>query len=971
MQISPLNIRLFGVFVLLLGTRLAFGQPFYESDEASGWADSTMNSMTIEQKIGQLFMVAAYSNKNAAHEAELRNLITKYHIGGLIFFQGGPVRQARMTNRLQAAADVPLMIGMDAEWDLAMRLDSVTKLPWPMTLGATNDSTLAYRYGAAIAEHCKRLGVHFNFGPVLDINTNPDNPIIGVRSFGEDVDRVSRMSVAYTLGMQDNGVLACGKHFPGHGDTDQDSHRTLPSVKSDFPRLNTVEWEPYRVNINHGLASVMVAHLNVPSLDPSGTPTSLSPIVVDSLLRKHLDFNGLAFTDALNMRGVSDLYRPGEVDLRALLAGNDVLLFAEDVPAATTKILQAIQNGRLTVADIDVHVKRILMAKHGAGLSEYRPIPIPGLFNDLNDRDSRVLIKQIYDEATTVVVNRDRILPLENLEGMNVEVINMGTSLNTNLADAMGHYVHVNSHDFNGQNGTAVLREVSTSDLVVVGYFTDNASPWRRFEMNAAEKQFVQRLLLQNNVVFVHFANPYGLKSTPEILESAAVIQAYQNTFDAAMSAAQIIFGAQTARGTLPVTIGALMPSNHGIPTLDLHRLRYGFPEEVDMSPEVLARIDGEVQRAIAAKATPGAQVVVARRGVIVYEKSFGTPTYERRDRVQWDNVYDIASITKISATLPMVMRMYDEGRLDLEDELVKFLPETAGTNKEHLKVIDVLTHQAGLQAWIPFYVNTLESQKPSSKLYRTQPEEGFTTQVSENLYILDSYTDSIYARILESPLENPGKYKYSDLGYYFMKKIVEKTYRAPLEILVQEYLYQPLGAWTMGYLPLERFPVNKIIPTEDDHYFRYDLLQGYVHDQGAAMLGGVGGHAGVFSDANDLTKLMQMYLQDGSYGGVQYFRPGTIELFTKCAFCENKNRRGVGFDKPQLEGSGPACDCASPRSFGHTGFTGTIAWVDPTQDLVYVFLSNRVYPDAENKKLISMNVRTNIQEIIYDSLLQ
>lgn len=954
------------VFGLSLGVT---AQPFYESDDASAWADTTLSSMTLDEKIGQLFMVAAYSNKGSGHEKELQALIQDHHIGGLIFFQGGPVRQAKMTNRLQASAKVPLMIGMDAEWDLAMRLDSVTQLPWPMTLGATGDSALAYEYGAAIGRHCKRLGVHVNFGPVLDINTNPDNPIIGVRSFGEDPSNVARLSVAYMLGMQDQMVLACGKHFPGHGDTDQDSHKTLPSVNQSFTRLNEVEWEPYRQTMDRGLASVMVAHLNVPSLDNSGRPTSLSSVVIDSLLRKHLGFDGLAFTDALNMRGVADLYQPGKVDLEALLAGNDVLLFAEDVPEAVRQIKAAITAGKLSVQEVEVHVRRILKAKYGAGLGNYQPIDIEGIQADLTDRKSRVLIKQIFDKAVTVVTNQDRLLPLQDLTNLNLSVVNMGPKQNDHMGDAIRHYAPATSYSLGASSASTILREVAKSDLVVLAYQTDNASPWRRFAMNDEEKQFLQRLILQNRVVFVHFANPYGLKTAGDIHEIESVIQAYQNTPEAAMAVAQVIFGAQEAQGVLPVTIGSLMPSGHGIPTMDLQRFRYGYPEEVDMDPAYLAEIDEEVQRAIQQKATPGAQVIVARRGVIVYEKSFGKPTYESRKEVAWDDLYDIASITKVTATLPLIMRMYDEGRLDLDDELSDFLPETKGTNKEHLKVIDVLTHQAGLQAWIPFYVETLEAQKPNSSLYKTRSEDGYSTQVAEDLYILDTYVDTIYKSILASPIENPGKYKYSDLGYYFMKKIVEQTYRAPIEVLIQEFLYQPIGAWTMGYLPLERFPEERIIPTEEDRYFRYQLIHGYVHDQGAAMLGGVGGHAGVFANANDLAKIMEMYLNDGMYGGERYFRPGTMELFTKCAFCENKNRRGVGFDKPQLEGAGPACDCASPRSFGHTGFTGTIAWVDPEEELVYVFLSNRVNPSAENRKLISMNIRTNIQEYIYDSL--
>lgn len=962
------RLSLSALFSLVAFTGIT--QPFYHSDEASVWADSVLSNLSVEERIGQLFMVAAYSNKGRAHERELTALIENNHIGGLIFFQGGPGRQARMTNRLQSASSIPLMIGMDAEWDLAMRLDSVTALPWPMTVGASGDSALAYAYGATIARHCKRLGVHFNFGPVLDINTNPDNPIIGVRSFGEDPELVARLGVAYMRGMQDNGVLACGKHFPGHGDTDQDSHKTLPSVNQSFVRLDQVEWMPYRKAIENGLASVMVAHLDVPSLDASGTPTSLSPVVVDSLLRSHLNFQGLSFTDALNMRGVSDRYPPGEVDLRALLAGNDVLLFAEDVPEAVRRISGALRSGRLDTAELNLHVRRILLAKYGAGLHRYRPIATEGLEEDMVDRQSRVLIHQLFDKAITLVSNRDRMLPLIDLDGLNVSTVHIGAGGIEHLQDAVNRYVKSEGFEYASNRENSILQSVATSDLVIVSFGADNASPWKRNNMNDAEKRFLGRLMMQNRVVFVHFANPYGLSRIDRLEEAESVIQAYQYTPEAATSAVEVIFGAKSAEGQLPVTVGALFPVGQGIPSLDLHRLRYGVPEEVGMDPAVLARIDGEVQRAINARATPGAQIVVARRGVVVYSRSYGKPTYEARRVVEESDLYDIASITKISATLPMIMKMYDEGRLDLDARLVDYLPEAEGTNKADLRIIDILTHQAGLQAWIPFYVETLDNLRPDPVLYRDESGPGFETRVSTDLYIADAYADSIMAKILKSPIENPGKYKYSDLGYYLLQKVVERTYRAPLNALVQEDLFGPLGAWSTGYLPTQRFPLEQIIPTEEDKYFRYQLVHGDVHDQGAAMLGGVGGHAGVFSNANDLTKLMQMYLNDGTYGGRRYFRAGTIELFTKCAFCENKNRRGIGFDKPQLEGAGPACDCASPRSFGHTGFTGTIAWVDPAESLVYVFLSNRVYPSAENRALISMNVRTNIQEIIYDSLV-
>ena len=950
-----------------ISTNLFAQQPVFQSAKAEQWADSVLATMPIEDKLGQLFMVAAYSNKGPEHEAMLKNLVTKEKIGGFIFFQGGPYRQARITNRLQAASNVPLMIGMDAEWGLAMRLDSTFKFPWQMTLGAVQDSAVTYSIGLEMGKQCKRLGVHVSFSPVVDINTNAQNPIINARSFGEDKKRVKAHSLALMKGFQDAGVLACAKHFPGHGDTDADSHKTLPTVAHDKTRLQNVELYPYQPMINKGLGSVMVAHLSVPALDSSGEAASLSPLIVDGLLRKQMGFNGLIFTDALNMKGVSAKYKPGEVDLAALKAGNDILLFAEDVPKAKAAILAALGNEEITEARINQSVKRILMAKYFLGLTKKQVIKLENLSAELNSPTAELLKERAMMQAQTLLINRDEIVPISELADKKIACLQFGKNTDANFLEQLNLFAKVDGFT-PGTDPNTVLNALSKYDLVIASYHTDDATPWKSYKPSDADKLFLSKLALQNKFILVVFANPYALSNFKEAEAANALIMAYQNNSEGQKAAAQLIFGAEVAQGRLPVSASKLFDVGYGQQSKNLKRMGYALPEEVGISREKLKGIDALAKKAIDAGATPGCQILVAKNGKVFYQKSFGNLDYKNGQKVTNNTIYDLASVTKVSATLPLIMRMVQEGALNLDDELGAVYPKAKGTNKEHLRLRDILAHQAGLTPWIPFYVKTLENNQPSPTLYRTKSEEGFTHEVTPDLYLQDSYVDVMYTTIFQSALTEKG-YKYSDLGYYFLKDIVEIYYRKPLDQLAAEWIYKPIGATTLGFEPMRRFKRSQMAPTEDDKTFRFEIIQGTVHDQGAAMLGGVGGHAGLFSNANDLAKLMQLYLQNGYYGGQQIIDSTVMAEFVRCQFCEKNNRRGAGFDKPSGTESGPTCNCVTMLSFGHTGFTGTIAWVDPEEQIVYVFLSNRTFPDAENRKLIQMDTRSDIQEVIYNSL--
>ena len=926
--------------------------------------------MTFEEKVGQLFMVAAYSNKKEDHVQDLDKLIAKHKIGGLIFFQGGPVRQALLTNRFQAQSKIPMLIGNDAEWGFSMRLDSTVKYPWNMTLGAIQDNKLIEKMGAQMAKQSKRLGVHFTFGPVVDINTNPNNPIIGNRSFGEDKLNVTAKALAYMKGLQDNGIFATAKHFPGHGDTGTDSHHTLPVVPFDKQRLDSVELYPYKELIKNGLSSVMVAHLNVPSLESrEGYPSSLSNKVVTDLLKNELQFDGLIFTDALNMKGASNFKQPGDIDLEAFLAGNDVLLFAENVPKAIDKFKEAFQANLFTEERLAHSVKKILKYKYQVGLYKYKPVEIKNLYEDLNAIEYEALNYQLYENAITVLKNESKIIPLKKLEREKIAYVKLGDGSNETFLAKLKDYADVT--EINAFNLDTALLDLTDFTKVIVGYHKPDGA-WRKNELTFKEINWIDKISKEKETILAFFTKPYSLLKIPNFDHTEAVIQAYQNTDIAQTVTAEIIFGARVSKGKLPVTIKDNFEVNQGLQTQKLDRLGFTVPENVGMDSKKLAKIDSIATYAIKQKATPGMQILVARKGQIIYRKSFGFQKYDSIQKVKNTDIYDVASLTKVLATLPMVMKQYDKKRISVDTHLCQMLPLFENSNKADATLLDMLTHQARFQPWIPFYKNTLDSLKhPDSLYYRMAYSEEFPTKVANNLYLRKDYNTIMLKMIADSPLLDKKQYKYSDFSFIILKEYLERALDKKLDVLVEEQFYKHLGATTMTYNPLNKFESTRIAPTEEDTYFRYQTIQGYVHDMAAAMQGGVSGHAGLFSNSIDVAKMMQLYLQKGKYGDQEFFSEKTFNDFNKCYYCKDGNRRGVGFDKPQLGKEGPTCGCVSMTSFGHTGFTGTMAWADPEKEIVYVFLSNRTYPNAEPNKLSKLNIREQIQEIIYQSITE
>ena len=972
-------IILFFSFLNISLVALSQNKPVF-LDQETAWADSLLKTLSSEERIAQLFVVAAYSNKDLNHRDEIINLIENYKIGGLMFLQGGPVRQAQLTNLYQSRSNIPLMIAIDGEWGVAMRLDSCLSFPWQMTLGAIEDTNLIYQMGVEIARQCRLLGIHVNFAPVVDVNSNPENPIINNRSFGENPQRVSSLGVAYMKGMQDNNVLACAKHFPGHGDTNEDSHKTLPIINHSKDRLNKVELIPFKRLINNGLGSIMIAHLNVPSLDSvENISSSLSPLVVNDLLKRDLNFDGLAITDALNMKGVSDFYEPGLLDVKALLAGNDILLFSEDVPKAIAEIKKSILNKEITQKEIDRRCHKILMVKRWLGLHNYKPSNISNIRDSLTINQTELIDKQLIQSSLTLLKNNDDLIPLKNLDTLDIAVVSIGEEP-IYFQDMLSNYTSVKI--FNIKDNISIseqavlLSKLSEYNLVIASIHKSNANPWKSYQISSNIDILLQSIALQNKMILSVFANPYSINSLLFMNNFDAFLLAYQNSKKSQEETAKSIFGGIGISGSIPVSTNHFN-INYGIKTNPI-RINYVSPQEVPFSDSLYYKIDSIIANAINEGAIPGCQVLIAKDAKIFFNKSYGFHTYHKEKVVKNNDVYDLASITKIISTLPILMKMVDNKKIRLNNKLGRYL-DLSNTNKKDLVLRDILAHQARLKPWIPFYKSTLEKDSLSGlmllrdTLYSRKISNDFPHQVANNIFLHHSFPDSINYQIYMSDLLEEKEYSYSDLGYYLFKEIIEKSYNKKLDKIAFDNFYAKLGMENLGYLPLERIDSSRIIPTEHDFVFRSQLLKGYVHDMGAAMQAGIGGHAGVFSNANDLAKIMQMYLQKGEYAGERYLSKNVIEEFTRCQFCNNDNRRGLGFDKPALEGQdgGPTCECVSPMSFGHSGFTGTLAWADPETQIVYVFLSNRINPDATNKKLLEMNVRTDIMQVIFDSLYE
>lgn len=948
------------------------------------WVDSVYNSMTTDEKIGQLIIIHVTGDNTDANKRRISNLVQNIYAGGILFSKGTPTDQAELTNLAQAGAKIPLMITADAEWGLSMRLSNTTRFPKNMMIGAVRDDSLIYRYGLEMARQCRLMGIHVNFAPDIDVNSNPDNPVIGTRSFGEDPDKVSEWGIVYAKGIEDGGVLPVAKHFPGHGDTSTDSHLTLPLITHDKDRLNEIELLPFKKYIKEGLSSIMIAHLNIPALDPSGAPSSLSKPIITELLKNHLGFDGLIFTDGLAMQGVA---KENDMSLRALLAGNDLLL-GPSSPEKEFKALQtAVADNSLSMDILEERCKKILKYKYLLGLNVYKPINTSNLINRLNTPYAEWLCRKLNEEAITLLKNDARIIPLKNLDKRKVAVISLGASDNSfqNTLQLYGGITCFNAS--NAADISNIKKQLDEFNTVIVSVHSTGA-----FSGMA-----IDSLIEGKESIVTFFVSPYLMsKYASSVKSTNSIVLAYENTPFAQEYAAQAIFGGNSIRGKLPVTISGLFKAGDGLKTSKV-RLSYNLPEEVGIRSSKLQKIEDIVKEGLDAHAYPGCEVLIAKNGVVIYNKAFGSFEYNNKRPVVPSDLYDLASMTKAAATVPAIMKLYDDKKLSLQTPLSSYIKQLQHTDKNQITIRQALFHETGLTSFIPYYLPAIDQDSYTGNLivykktngypalidngawartdfkYKTDlissmPKPGFT-QIADSLFVNNIYKDIILQNIADSKLRSKKSYLYSCLNFILLKEAVEKTSGTDLNTFLQDNYYSRLGATSTTYNPLTKFDKNVIAPTEQDDFLRKQLLQGYVHDEGAAFLGGISGNAGLFSNANDLAKLFQMWLDQGTYGDERYLSKETVRMFTMTK--SPNSRRGLGFDKPDMQNSksSPTAPSTPASVYGHTGFTGTCFWIDPENDLIYIFLSNRVNPSRTYKELMHLNIRPRIQEVIYNAI--
>ncbi|TRO67134.1 glycoside hydrolase family 3 N-terminal domain-containing protein [Christiangramia sabulilitoris] len=983
MQIPRSTLKFFLLFLVF--TLSSFGQtnkvskPDFLKYEYNTWVDSVMQTLTNREKIAQLFMVPAYSNKGGQHLEELLSLVQKEKIGGIVFMQGNPEKQVKMMNQLQKASQIPLLGATDAEWGLGMRLKQTISFPYQMALGAVQNEDLIYKMGEEIARQLQRAGLHMNFAPVVDVNNNPNNPVINYRSFGEDKYNVVTKSLAYIQGMQDHNLLVTAKHFPGHGDTDTDSHLALPRINHDIKRLDSIEIYPFKKVIDAGVSGIMVAHLDIPALDSTQTPSTLSKPIVTNLLKNQLGFKGLVVSDAMNMKGVTKGNEPGIVDKDAILAGNDLIEFSEDISKAIAETEKALKQGILTEEDLNKRLRKILAAKKWVGLDNYVSISPDGIYDDLNTNNALLLNRKLTGASLTVLKNKKNLLPLKRLDTLKIASISIGEERQTKFQKTLGLYTRVKHFQLDREAGKREVlklqQELGNYNLVIIGLHDFSIRPQNVLKLSEEVKEFVAKFSKSGNTIFAIFKNPYVLDKLENIEQAAGLIVAYQDSPVSQELTAQLIFGGIGASGRLPVSIGKKFQLGSGLDLDGGIRLGYTLPEDVGMDSFVLnSKIDSLMQEAMDARAIPGGEVLVARKGMVVFYKAYGFQNYTDTLRVKKDDLYDLASITKISSTLPVLMQLVDEGKFDLEAGINEYLPYFENSNKADIPFRDILAHQARFKPWIPYWKNTLRNNGSFKwNTFKQDSSRRFPIKINDQLWLHRNYKKKIFKAIKKSPLEKEAAYKYSGLAFYLTPEIIERITGESFRKVLDERIFDKVGASTLTYNPVKKFPLSRIIPTENDFLFRREAIHGTVHDEGAIMMGGVSGNAGLFSNANDLAKLMQMYLNMGEYGGQRFIQTKTLKDFSTTQFAENNNRRGLGFDKPYLKYAGEDSNTsksASKSSFGHTGFTGTMAWADPEKDLVYIFLSNRVIPNRENTRLYKLNTKTKIQQAIYDAIL-
>ena len=976
------------------------------------WADSILKTLNFKQLVGQTLMVPAWSKTNTIDPIVL-SAIEKQEVGGIIFFQGSPYTQAYQHNFYQQSSKLPLLIGIDGEWGLAMRLSNLKKFPFQMTLAASKDPNYCYNVGYAIGLQCKLMGVMINFAPDVDVNTNPDNPIIGFRSLGDNPETISLLAKQISQGMEDAGIYSCAKHFPGHGNTKADSHKELPVVNHTQESLND-ELEPFKDMIQQDVKSIMIGHLCVPILDSTkNIPASLSKPIVTDFLKKKLGYKGLIITDALNMKGITSNYKQEEAGVMALMAGNDILCFPENIEGIVNLAIKFKDSGLLDSQALSFSVRKILIAKHQLGLSTERfvntenlQIKLDKIFADFENKSTSFKVNSTAPTSSddyarkSVLVLNNKSLPLTQHTKQTINVLSFGADVPVEFINRVSDYHQINWMKFDGSisqlDSTLKNRNIDlkANPLIVV-----NSSQvlWgdrsRRMSKNLDE--FFQRDSLPENTILVQLGNLYAIKN---LSKKYTVVIGHESGDAFQRASADLIFGEFSSNAILPAKIsetwGHQDLSKLEVPNKYFNSVRpaeAGFYQHDQLSTTkyLESLIDRKVATAI--------QLLVLKEGKVVDEFNVGYNPIDSAGKtikkpITSENVFDLASITKVASTTLAVMKIYDKMKFKLHVPLKNYWPEAQNYPWGILSIEDFLTHRTGLPAFLPL---TDKIRKDSSlKISKTRgifidtasnDTFNYSLQLGDTCFIEQRFSDSVWKWTTLTQPANVFTYKYSDLNMIILAKWVESITKMRIDSFVDEQFYKPMGLTKLTYLPIEKGLKPWILPSGIETEWPRGTIRGVVHDPSAMFLGGISGNAGLFGNSRDLAKIFQMLLDEGEFQDKQYLSASTVKLFTKTHY--NKlyptNYRGLGFDKPNgypnhLKSSAGTAehftasnifDNAPESLFGHSGFTGTWAWTDPETDMVFIFLSNRTYPNNENTTLIKEGIRGKILKSYFEEL--
>lgn len=949
------------------------------------WVDSVVGTMSLRDKVGHLFVPIVDPRNVDAAKGVLKRYVGSMRVGGLLFSGGTVDQYAALIDYAQSLSAVPLMITLDGEWGLAMRLKDAPKFPYNMSLGSIASDSLLYDYGREVARQCRLLGIHVNFAPVLDVNINPDNPVIGRRSFGADSARVARLGVAYARGLEDGGVMSVAKHFPGHGDTSVDSHKALPTVDHTKAMMEDVDLLPFRAYIDAGLGGVMVGHLNVPSYEPSSIPASMSERITTGLLKNDMGFEGLVFTDGLAMKGAA---LPGQnICVSALKAGADVLLQPLSIASDISAVMEALESGELSEEAIDRRVRKMLACKYALGL-ERRPSAVsgPGLKKRIDSAEAEAVRRRLTSAMTVCVDNSAGLLPVQRLDSVGVAVLSVGAARDNEFVAMCRKYADVTAYSASESLTSAQVAAIKKHDVVIVALFNNKAG----------SRNVLKQIGSHPGLVTVFMMEPYRMSAFAP-LDSRAVVLAGEDSPLARESAAQAVFGGIRTNGVLPVDIKGIGRCGSGVGLMKT-RLGYSSPLAERMNPSLSARIDSIVKVGLSTGAFPGCQVLVAKDGMVVVDKNYGYTDHRKTHRVSDSTMYDLASVSKAAGMLPGLMLAYDRGLYKLDTPASKYLPGLAVPDKRSITVRNLLYHESRMPATLSVWHAVMDTASYTGRLlaYRNRGDntiklykgvygnnkarlrsditspvktDEFDVKINDGLYIGQSTADTILNRIYNVELRKKGGMCYSDLNFILLKEMEEALTGIPHDSFVHDRIFGPLGAYRTCYNPLSRYAKGSIAPTEHDTFLRKQTMQGYVHDELSAFMGGVQGNAGLFSNADGLAKLCQMYLNRGSYGGRQIVSEATMDLFLNSK--SPNSRRGLGFDKPDTSNpsKSPVPEYAHPSTIGHIGFTGTCFWIDPHNKLVYIFLSNRVNPTRDTPAFTRLNIRPAILSMVYEAL--